>query len=123
MSALADRAVTAWFSDAFRERDPDTVHDFKAMLQDCSAEGYAGCCAALRDADLRSSIAAIRRPTLVIGGTVDAATPLALAEFIRDQIAGTQLVTLDAAHLSNVEQAQAFTDAVMEFLATQTAAL
>jgi 3-oxoadipate enol-lactonase len=117
MGALAERAVTAWFSDGFRERDPDTVHDFRAMLADCSPTGYAGCCAALRDADLRNEIAAIRCPALVIGGTVDMATPLALAEFVRDQIAGTQLVTLDAAHLSNVEQAAAFTDALMEFLA------
>ena len=117
MGALADRAVATWFSEEFRQRDPDTVHDFKAMLQDCAPTGYAGCCAALRDADLRPAIAAIRRPTLVIGGTVDTATPLTLAEFVRDQIPGTQLVTLEAAHLSNVEQAAAFTDALMEFLA------
>jgi len=123
MGALAERAVTAWFSDVFRERDPDTVHAFKAMLQDCDPQGYIGCCAALRDADMRTAIAAIRCPTLVIGGTADTATPLALAEFMRDRIPGAQLVTLDAAHLSNVEQADAFTDAMMEFLATQSAVL
>jgi len=117
MGALADRAVTAWFSDSFRDRDPDTVHDFRAMLADCPPDGYIGCCAALRDADLRNAISAIRCPTLVIGGSSDTATPLTLAEFIRDQIAGSQLVALDAAHLSNVEQADAFTDSLMEFLA------
>ena len=121
MAALADRAVTTWFSEAFRGRDPDTVHDFRAMLSDCPPEGYAGCCAALRDADLREDISGIRRPTLVIGGSADNATPLTLAEFMRDQISGAQLVTLDAAHLSNVEQADGFTDALMEFLAAQPA--
>lgn len=121
MAALGDKAVMTWFSEAFRERDPDTVHDFKAMLHDCSPQGYAGCCAALRDADLRDDISAIRCPTLIIGGSADTATPLALAEFVRDRIEGAQLVTLDAAHLSNVEQADAFTDAILEFFATQTA--
>jgi 3-oxoadipate enol-lactonase len=120
-AALADRAVMTWFSEAFRERDPDTVHAFRAMLQDCPPGGYAGCCAALRDADLREEIGAIHCPTLVIGGSSDTATPLTLAEFMRDRIAGARLVTLDAAHLSNVEQADAFTDAMMEFLGAQVA--
>jgi 3-oxoadipate enol-lactonase len=117
MGALADRAVERWFSPSFRERDGDTVHAFKAMLQDCPADGYAGCCAALRDADLSEAIAGIRVPTLAIGGTVDTATPLAMTEFIRDRVPGARMVALESAHLSNVEQADAFTDAVLEFLA------
>ena len=117
MSALAERATNVWFSPQFRERDGDTVHAFKAMLQGCSPAGYAGCCAALRDADLREDIARIERPTLVIGGTVDQATPLPLAEYVRDTVPGARLVTLESAHLSNVEQAEGFTGAVMEFLA------
>lgn len=121
MAALADKAVMTWFSEAFRERDPDTVHDFKAMLQDCSPGGYAGCCAALRDADLRGEIGGIRCSTLVIGGSADNATPLTLAEFMRDQISGARLVALDAAHLSNVEQAEGFTDALLEFVGAQVA--
>jgi len=116
MAALADRAVERWFSPGFRERDGDTVHAFKAMLQDCPAEGYAGCCAALRDADLSDAIGSIRAPTLAIGGTADTATPIALSEYIRDRIPGARLVALDSAHLSNVEQADAFTEAVVEFL-------
>jgi len=103
MSGMADRAVAVWFTPEFRERDADTVHGFKAMLSDCPGRGYAGCCAALRDADLRGHISGIRCPTLVIAGSADNATPLALAEFMRDQISGATLVTLDAAHLSNVD--------------------
>jgi 3-oxoadipate enol-lactonase len=116
MGALAERAVDRWFSPQFRERDGDTVHAFKAMLQDCPPDGYAGCCAALRDADLSDAIGGIRTPTLAIAGTVDTATPIALSEFICDRITGARLVALDSAHLSNVEQADAFTDAVLEFL-------
>lgn len=116
MAAIADSAVLRWFTPEFRERDGDTVHGFKAMLQDCPPSGYAGCCAALRDADLRDALASIQCPTLAIGGTADAATPIAGAEQIRDRVPGAQMVALEAAHLSNVEQAVAFTDAVLDFL-------
>ena len=41
-----------------------------------------------------------------------------MAEFIRDQVAGARLVALESAHLSNVEQADAFTAAVLDFLSS-----
>ena len=121
MAAMADRAVGAWFSPAFCERDPDTVHDYKAMLQACSVDGYVAACEVLRDTDLTGELARIPCPALMIAGTVDMAAPLAGMEYLRDRIAGAQLVALDAAHLSNVEQADAFTDAVMNFLGAQRA--
>ncbi len=43
-------------------------------------------------------------------------TPIAAGEFIRSQIPGASLTILDAAHISNVEQPHAFTDAVIGFL-------
>lgn len=116
MTAVADRAMGIWFSPAFRARDPDTVHGYRAMLQSCPPDGYAGCCAALRDADLTPDVHAIRCPTLLVGGRADVATSLAAAEFLHARVAGSRLVTLDAAHLSNVEEAAEFTAAVMDFL-------
>ena len=116
MSAVAERAVSIWFSPAFRDRDRDTVHSYRAMLQSCEPLGYAGCCAALRDADLRDAITTIRCPTLVVGGRSDKATSLEAAEFLRDQVPGATLVALDAGHLSNVESAAEFTATVMDFL-------
>jgi 3-oxoadipate enol-lactonase len=53
---------------------------------------------------------------MVIAGRHDMATPIAAGEFIRSQIAGASLTILDAAHISNVEQPHAFTDAVIGFL-------
>ena len=56
------------------------------------------------------------RRVLVIAGRHDMATPVAAGEFIRSQIPGASLTILDAAHISNVEQPHAFTDAVVGFL-------
>jgi 3-oxoadipate enol-lactonase len=116
MSAVADLTIPRWFSPAFQERDPDTVHAFRTMIQGCPPEGYLGCCAALRDADLREQIAAIRCPTLLIASTEDAATPQEGLAFIRDRVAGAQMVTVASRHLSNVECAEEFTAAVLDFL-------
>jgi 3-oxoadipate enol-lactonase len=52
----------------------------------------------------------------VIVSDRDVATPPALGRLIHDRIPGARLVTLDAAHISNVEQPAAFEAAVMEFL-------
>ena len=116
MSAVADVAMERWFTPAFRERDPETVHAFRTMVQNCPPDGYLGCCAALRDADLRDSVSRINTPTLLIASSADTATPPEGLEFIRARVNGARLVTLDSAHLSNVERAEEFTAAVLEFL-------
>jgi 3-oxoadipate enol-lactonase len=119
MSAVADLAMMRWFTPTFRERDPETVHAYRAMVQSCPADGYLGCCAALRDADLRDQVASLTAPTLLIASSADTATPPEGLEFIRQRVKGAQLVTLESAHLSNVECAEEFTDAVLDFLQAQ----
>jgi 3-oxoadipate enol-lactonase len=120
MAAMADRAIPFWFTPEFRRRDPDSVHGFRALLQDCPPEGYIACCAALRDADLRDRLPEIRCPVLAIGGTTDPVTPPVEAERLRDHIPNATLTMLDAAHLSNIEQTERFTTAVMQFIGQQT---
>lgn len=116
MSAVADMAMPRWFSPPFQARDPDTVHTFRAMVQNCPVGGYLGCCAALRDADLRDQVAGVSLPTLLVASTADTATPPEGLQFIQERIRGSRLVTFDSGHLSNVECAEAFTGAVLEFL-------
>ena len=115
MAALADMTMPRWFTDGFRAREPQTIEQFRAMVAACSPDGYLGCCAALRDEDLREAIAD-RLPGAVHRGQADPATPPEALQFIHERIAGSRLVTFDAAHLTNVEQHEAFTDAVMEFI-------
>jgi 3-oxoadipate enol-lactonase len=91
------------------------------MLLHSPPEGYAATCAALRDEDLREAIAGVRTATLVITGTHDAATIPADGRFIAGKIPGAQYVELNAAHLSNIEAAEPFTAALMNFLGQQEA--
>jgi 3-oxoadipate enol-lactonase len=58
----------------------------------------------------------IKTPCLIIYGAQDRVTPPEDAEFLQERIQGSVKVELNAAHLSNVEQPDAFTDAVSYFL-------
>jgi 3-oxoadipate enol-lactonase len=117
MDLLAEMTIPRWFSAEFQARDPETVRGFRTMIQACSPTGYLGSCAALRDADLRQEISAIRCPTLVIASTDDAATPSDGLALIRDRVPGARMVTVESRHLSNIECAEEFTAAVLDFLA------
>ncbi|MNY66820.1 hypothetical protein D3C86_2043090 [compost metagenome] len=44
----------------------------------------------------------------MIGGTLDFATPMAMSEEIAAGIAGAELAQIEAAHISCVEQPEAF---------------
>jgi len=114
--AVAAATMERWFTGDFRERAPEAIARMTAMFVKTDIEGYLGCCAAVRDMDHRSLLAHITAPTLVIAGRFDPATPLDMNTFISDHVAGAKLAVLEAAHIANVEQPQAYTDTVLEFL-------
>ena len=116
IAAVADTVIAGWLTADFRERDPAATEYMKAMLKASPQQGYLACCEALKTLDQRALLPKINNPTLVIAGRHDPATPLAAGEFIRSQIPKASLTILDAAHISNVEQPHAFTDAVIGFL-------
>ncbi len=116
VAAVAGGAIERWFTPAFRERAPAEVERMRRMLLATPAEGYAASCAAVRDFDVRDAVASVRVPTLVIAGSADAATTPADARRLAADIPGARYEELAAAHLSNIEAADAFTHAVLTFL-------
>jgi 3-oxoadipate enol-lactonase len=116
LAGVAAQAMPRWFTQPFHDREPETIRAFQEMVESISPTGYLGCCAALRDGDLREAIASIDRPTLAIAGAADALTPPAALSFIHEQIAGSRLVTLDCSHISNVEKSDEFNETVLQFL-------
>jgi len=116
LGPAADPTMERWFSKEFRESAPDQIARMREMFLKTPAEGFLGCCAAVRDMDLRDTHARISAPTLVIVGLKDPATPPAAGEEIQRRIKGAKLAALDAAHISNVEQPQVYADTVLRFL-------
>ena len=117
MAPVAQASIERWFTPGFIAAEPQQIDRIRTMLLANNPAGYAGCCAAIRDMDQRATAGLNRLPTLVIAGADDLATPVASAAFLAAQACTARLLVLDpAAHLSNVEQSEAFTDALLDFL-------
>ncbi len=116
MAPLAQASVERWFTADFAARAPEAVAPIREMLLRTDPTGYAGCCAAIRDMDLRRTARLIEVPALVIGGAQDSATPPPHSEALARTIPGALLAMLDAAHLANVERAAEFEALVADFL-------
>lgn len=117
MEPIVEPTVERWFTAPFRQRRPEVVDRVRTMIRETDPRGYAGCCHAIAPLDLTDRLSAIRLPTLVIVGEEDQGTPVAAARTIHEQIKGSELVVIPAAaHLSNMEQPETFTHAVVKFL-------
>jgi 3-oxoadipate enol-lactonase len=117
LAALADTMMERWFTAPFRASAPEKVARVRAMFVATPADGFIGCSQAVRDMDYRESNKRITTPTLVMVGAKDPATPPAWGEAISKQIKGAQFASVpDAAHLSNIEQSNIYTQTVLKFL-------
>ena len=117
MEPLVEPTIGRWFTAPFREQRKDVVDRVRAMIRATSPRGYAGCCHAIAALDLTDRLAAIKLPTLIVVGEEDQGTPVAASQAIQAQIAGSRLEILkSAAHLSNMEQPEAFNKALTGFL-------
>lgn len=116
MKAIAPGILERWFTPAFHGSSPETVATARRMLESAPIDGYIAGCAAVRGADLRAEIAAIRLPTLVATGSSDPVTSPADGHSLVAQIPGARYVELPGAHLFNVEAAADFTAEAVRFL-------
>jgi 3-oxoadipate enol-lactonase len=117
VAAIADGVMERWFSPAFRA-DPGRVAPWRNMLLRTTDAGWLACGRAVAAADLRPRAAAIRVPTLALGGGADAATPPALLEELAALIPGARLAILPGVgHLPHAEAPGAYAAEVAGFLA------
>lgn len=115
--AVADSAIKRFFSPPFLDANPPVVATTRRTLVATDAVGYAGCCAAVRDMDHRPLLDGVTAPTLVIGGLLDQSMPWDTnGALLHAGIRGAEALHLAAAHLSNVEQPEAFSKALVNFL-------
>jgi 3-oxoadipate enol-lactonase len=116
VASLAKAAAGRWFTEPFRVANSTVVFHQWEMLRSCPPEGYAGCCAVLRDTDLRGEIGRITAPVLVVAGVHDPVTPPSDAEEIRARLPHARITLLEASHIANIEQADVFNERVLTFI-------
>jgi 3-oxoadipate enol-lactonase len=105
LGVVCDAVLDRWFTPEFRSSHPEKVSHFAQMLRSTPPEGYAACCEAIAEFDIRTALEAIRAKTLVICGAEDQATPIDHGRLIETGVDDAELVVIEgAAHLVNVEK-------------------
>lgn len=118
MAAIVDTVMQRWFTPDTLALGPEIVRPVRERFLAIDPKGYAACCLAVRDMDLRTVIGGIAAPTLVVAGEDDPATPLDKAEEIVSLIPGAELTVVpEAAHLIGVEQPDVVNEILLDFLA------
>jgi 3-oxoadipate enol-lactonase len=117
MQPLVQPTLERWFTEPFRKNNPDVVRNIATAISTTPVAGYAGCCAAIPKINVTARLKEIKCPVLVICGEQDPGTPPAMAREIQANTPGSKLVMIpQAAHLSNLEQPEAFNRALEAFL-------
>lgn len=117
--AIAEASLRRWFTPGYHERaDTRPKIDWaRSFILETDRDGYLAASVAIRDMDFRDELKQIPIPTLVIIGEKDPATIPEYGELIAASIPGAKsFVVPDAAHLSNIEQPDVFTKALVDFL-------
>lgn len=122
LAAVAEASLERWFTPAMRGRRTEVVERLRSTLLEIDPEGYAACCEALGEADLRGDLMKIRAPTLVITGEDDLSTPPEHGQLIADSVVNARCMMLSPArHLANVERADEVNRALLEHLSPKVA--
>lgn len=117
MSAIEDSVMQRFFTAKTLAANPPFVAKIRRVLLATKPEGYASACAAVRDMNLTPVLSAIRPPVLIIAGDHDVSTPWqGHGDVLARSIPHCHVEHLPAAHLSNLECAEAFTIALARFL-------
>lgn len=117
LESIADAILQRWFSEHFRRHRQTDLAVWRTLLIRTPDHGYAGTCAALRDADLRDLAGNIDVPTLCLCGDEDGATPPELVRELAALIPGARYQEIDqAGHLPCIEQPVVLADAIVTYL-------
>ncbi len=121
LAPIVEASLGRWFTPEFAASEPELVAAYGNELGWTNSTGYAGCCLAIADMDLRADLAKVKAPTLVISGGRDPAAPPEHGAVITEWIDGArQLVVDDAAHLANVSSPDVVTAALLEHLTSRS---
>jgi 3-oxoadipate enol-lactonase len=95
--------------------NPPHLDRVREMIRTTPTNGFIGCAAALADHNYAAAVATVKRPVLFLVGEKDAAAPP--MRKLNEALPGSRYVELaGAGHISNLDQPEAFTRAVADFL-------
>lgn len=104
LQPMVEFQLSRWFSDAFRAQATPVLQSSVDTFLANDRQAFANTCHMLGAFDARAALPYIRVPTTVLVGEQDYATPLAMAQVIKDGITQAHLQVIDGArHLTPLE--------------------
>ena len=119
IASVADMVMTNWFTPAFHRDRAAELSGYRNMLARQDVAGYAGTCAAIRDADFTDVARRIAVPVMCVVGDGDGSTPPALVRSTADLIPSSRFeIIAGAGHIPCVEQPDALAALITDFIAS-----
>ena len=117
LESIVDTVLTRWFTPVYFKTHAHRIAYYRSLFVQNSPEGYALCCEAIRDMDLRPDLNRIAAPTLVIAGAEDPVTPVGMAQDLAATIKSAEVAVIEnASHLLAIEQVDATADLLAAFI-------
>jgi 3-oxoadipate enol-lactonase len=118
IASILEPIMSRWFTAPYRVADNADYQGYCTMLVRQPVEGYAGTCAAIRDADFTEVARRLAVPVLCVVGAEDGSTPPELVRSLAELVpgAGYELIP-GAAHIPCVEAPDAFLAHLRRFIA------
>ena len=117
LDGILDGTLATWFTEDWRDANPDGVAGVRSMILGNDPKGYIACCQALQQLDYLRHLGGVTIPVLYVGGSVDkGAAPEVLREMAAATPGGVFKEVPDAAHIANINQPTAFNAAIAQFL-------
>jgi 3-oxoadipate enol-lactonase len=115
--AVADTSLERWLTSGYREDHPQETAWVRQMIVSIDREGYAGCCEAIADMDLRDDLSRIQAPTLVVAGAEDVAVPPEQMRELAAAVPGSRFAVVPGAHVPPLEHPDTVTGLLLEHFA------
>jgi 3-oxoadipate enol-lactonase len=115
MAGLVDGTMERWFTEPYRKKNSAEFQKVRNLVLQTPVAGFVGCGQAIMQLNTTARLKDIKLPVLAITGEQDGAAPG--TKYIGENVPGAKYVGIpNAAHIANVEQAEAFNRALREFL-------
>ena len=122
LGAIVDGAMTRWFTQGADTHCPERKQFTRQRFLSSDAEGYALCCEALAEADVRADLERITAPTLVMAAEGDPVTTVSMGLELAAAIKEARFEPVsEAAHLFAVEQPEQVNSLLLDWLEQQGA--
>ena len=117
LEGIADGTLMTWFTEEWRNNNPTELAQVKSMILGNDPAGYMACCRALKGLDYLKDLGGVSIPMLFVGGDKDkGAAPDVMRAMADATPGGVFHEIVDAAHIANINQPEAFNASVTDFL-------